>query len=57
MKLVLVRFPPGRDNVLTIPLSSGENSQLQCAIFSHQFSDKMRHLLRMPRWFSISGLR
>jgi hypothetical protein len=26
MKLVLVRFPPGRDNVLTIPLSSGSKT-------------------------------
>ena len=23
------------------------------AISSHQFSDKMRHLLKMPGWFSI----
>jgi hypothetical protein len=33
------------------------NSRLQCTISSHQFSDKMRHLLRMPGWFSISVLR
>jgi hypothetical protein len=35
----------------------GGNSQLQCATFSHRFSDKMRHLLRGPGAFSVRALR
>jgi hypothetical protein len=33
------------------------NSRCQCATFSHQVSDKMRHLLRRPGQFSVSVLR
>jgi hypothetical protein len=29
------------------------NSRCQCATFSREFSDKMRHLLRMPGPFSV----
>lgn len=39
------------------PGQPGGNSQLQCATFSHRFSDKMRHLLRRLGLFSVGVLR
>jgi ATP-dependent DNA ligase len=46
-----------RRAILEEAIAGTGNSQLQCATFSHRFSDKMRHLLRRPGLFSVRVLR